>query len=134
MHFTDQGLLLTVACLVGFFGDLFLQTLVHKGFGGPTGWGLKDYFAQHGPIESLFIAGGMMVLFYSIFIFLKLPMNYTYLALFGIALDILFREFMIFPSLKGYYSNLNYVQSTGAEAISMILPLFIYSVLISFKK
>ena len=134
MRYTDHGLLLSIACLVGIFGDLFLQTLVNKGFGGPTGWGLKEYFAQHGPVESLFIAGGMMVLFYSIFIFLKLPMNYTYLAIFGIILDILFREFMIFPSLKGYYTSLNYLQSTVAEAVSMVLPLFIYSVLIKFKK
>ena len=112
--------LISIACFVGFIGDFLLQILAKK-----YDWGLKDYFKQHGSIESLFIAGGMMSLFYIIYILLKLPLNYKYLAIYGIVLDFLFRKFMIFPSLKGYYSHLNYFWSAVWGAIPLMLPLLI---------
>jgi hypothetical protein len=34
---------------------------------------------------------------------------------------------MLFPSLKGYYNNLNYFWSGFWGAIPMIIPLFIYN-------
>ena len=47
---------------------------------------LKDYFHQHGRAESLFIAGGMMTLFYVIyFVILCLPLNLFYLAISAIS-------------------------------------------------
>ena len=124
--------LISIAFFVGFFGDFLLQVLTNNfKMGGPSGWGLNEYFAQHGSIESLFIAGGMMALFYIIYLkVFKLPVNYLNLAIYGILLDILFREFKIFPSLKGYYSNLTYLESTLSEAFSMMLPLFIYKLIL----
>ena len=123
--------LISIAFFVGFFGDLLLQILTkHFKMGGPTGWGLNEYFLQHGEVESLFIAGGMMALFFIIYLkVFRLPVNYLYLAIYGVILDVLFREFKIFPSLKGYYSQLNYFESTASEALSIMLPFFIYSVL-----
>jgi len=118
--------ILFIAFLTGFIGDILLQTGVKMGLGGPTGWGLKEYFKQHGSMESLFIAGGMMVLFYGIYIALKLPLNYMCILLYGIFLDILFRHFMIFSSLEGYYSYLTPFWSEFWEAFSMLLPLIIY--------
>jgi uncharacterized membrane protein YvlD (DUF360 family) len=121
----EQNKLLIIACLTGFIGDILLQVGANNGMGGPTNWGLKDYFKQHGQAESMFVAAGMMTLFYSIFILLKIPMNYINLALFGIAIDFLFRKLDIFKSLHGYYSYLNYFWSAFWMAIPMIIPFFI---------
>ena len=117
--------LIGAACLTGFTGDFLLQTGVKMGLGGPTGWGLKDYFALHGSAESLFIAGGMMSLFYALFLLSGLPVNYRNLALYGIFLDLIFRIFMIFPSLKEYYTFFNYFWSAVWGAIPLCLPLLI---------
>ena len=115
--------LIAFACLSGFFGDALLQILT-KYMGGPTGWGLKEYFRQHGVAESMFVAAGMLTLFYVIYLFvLRLPVKWQYLALFGIILDYVFRKTMVFPSLKGYYQQLNYFWSAVWGAIPMILPL-----------
>jgi hypothetical protein len=137
----DKALLISIACIVGFVGDFLLQLISKKfGIGGPTGWGLKDYFIQHGAVESLYIAGGMMALFYIIYLYiLKLPVNYYYLALYGIVLDLLFRIFMIFPSLSGYYNYFGYsiggyVASGFWEAFSICLPFFIYNIAFASNK
>lgn len=119
----DKSKAIAVFCLVGFFGDVLLQLMVKK---GGKDWGLKGYFEQHGSVESLFIAAGMMSLFAVIYIYLlKLPLKWEYLIIYGIVLDLIFRVFMIFPSLKGYYSHLNYFWSAVWGAIPMLLPLMI---------
>lgn len=118
--------IVSIACLVGFLGDMWLQfSSRYLHLGGKTGWGLKGYFAQHGSVESTFIAGGMMSLFYALYELLPLPMNYTYLAIYGILLDLLFRKTMLFTSLKGYYEYFNYFWSAVWGAIPMVIPLFI---------
>jgi hypothetical protein len=117
--------LVALACFTGFAGDFLLQTGVKMGLGGPTGWGLKDYFALHGAPESLFIAGGMMSLFYALYLMSGLPVNFKNLALYGIFLDFIFRIFMIFPSLKEYYEFFNYFWSAVWGAIPLCLPLAI---------
>ena len=111
--------LVSIAFLVGFFGDLLLQLLVKLGLGN---WGLQDYFLQHGSIESMCIAGGMLALFYIIY-----PFKPTLLGLagYGVILDLIFRIFMIFPSLKGYYLSLNYFWSAFWGIIPMIIPFII---------
>ena len=119
--------LISTACLVGFGGDFLLQRGVKMGLGGPTGWGLKEYFAQHGSTEALFIAGGMMSLFYALYVNAGFPLNYQSLALYGIILDFVFRKLMIFPSLEGYYEYFNYFWSAVWGAIPLILPFFIYN-------
>jgi hypothetical protein len=114
--------LLTISCLTGFIGDASLQVLT-KYMGGESGWGLTEYFKLHGPVESLFIAGGMMTLFYIIyFVLLELPLNWYYLAIYGVILDWIFRETMLFPSLEGYYKALNYFWSAFWGAVPMIMP------------
>jgi hypothetical protein len=117
--------LIVLACLVGFVGDATLQIAVNNGMGGPTGWGLKDYFKLHGSTESMFIAGGMMAFFYGVFVIFKIPFTFINLAVYGIVLDYLFRTFMIFPSLKGYYEQLNYFWSAVWGAIPLCLPFLI---------
>jgi len=122
--------LISIACIVGFVGDALLQ-LSAKYL--RTGLGLRPYFAQHGSMESLFIAGGMLTLFYVIYLYIiRLPVTYTYLAIYGFLLDLFFRKTMIFPSLTGYYKYfeiyafpLNYILSGVWGAIPMMLPLFI---------
>jgi hypothetical protein len=119
--------LVSTAFLVGFFGDATLQVISPR-LGGPTGWGLNQYFEQHGKAEALFIAGGMMALFYMIYLYVfKLPPTYLYMIIYGIILDLLFRQFRIFPSLDGYYEYLNYFWSGFWQAFSMVLPLFFYN-------
>jgi len=121
--------LVTIACLTGFAGDATLQTGVKLGLGGPTGWGLKDYFRLHGGAESLFTAAGMMSLFYSLFILSGLPINYKNLAIYGVLLDLIFRKLMIFQSLEGYYEFFNYFWSAVWGIIPLCLPLFIQKTL-----
>ena len=119
--------LVSTAFMVGFVGDATLQVISPR-LGGPTGWGLTQYFEQHGKAEALFTAGGMMALFYIIYLYVfKLPPTYLYMIIYGIILDLLFRQFTIFPSLKGYYEYLNYFWSGFWQAFSMVLPLFIYN-------
>jgi hypothetical protein len=114
---------IAISVIVGFIGDFLLQLLTHYGFGGPTGWGLNEYFQQHGSQESLYIAGGMMGLFYIIYEYgLRLEYKPIPLIIYGIVLDYLFRVFMIFPSLKGYYNHLNHFWSAVWGAIPMLLP------------
>jgi hypothetical protein len=118
--------IVSTACLVGFAGDFSLQVATQKlGMGGPTGWGLLEYFDQHGSAESLFIAGGMMTIFYVIFIQLGYQLNYKNLAIYGIILDFIFRKLVIFPSLKGYYESLNYFWSAFWGAVPLMMPLFV---------
>ena len=121
----DAAKLISIACITGFVGDVGLQLLT-KIMGGPSGWGLRPYFQQHGAAESLFIAGGMMTIFYVIYLYvLGLTPNLYYLAIYGIILDYIFRKTMLFPSLQGYYNHLNYFWSAFWGAIPMILPLVI---------
>jgi hypothetical protein len=117
----DNLKLLIAACAVGFMGDAMLQLGIKFG----ADWGLKDYFNQHGSLEALFIAGGMMVLFYAIYILLKLPLNYIAIAVYAVILDLLWRKFNIFPSLKGYYDYFNIFWSGLWEIIAMWLPLIL---------
>jgi uncharacterized membrane protein YvlD (DUF360 family) len=126
MYRMNKFLLLAIACLSGFIGDFLLQTGVRVGLGGPTGWGLKDYFRLHGPAESVFVAGGMMSLFWALFLLSGLPITFLNLALYGIFLDFIFRIFMIFKSLKGYYEFFNYFWSAVWGAIPLCLPLAVY--------
>jgi hypothetical protein len=130
-----EWILVALAFLTGFFGDILLQTGAKMGLGGATGWGLNEYFAQHGAAEATCIAGGMMALFY----ILILPLikkndhllNLFYLAIYGIILDFIFRKMMIFSSLKGYYIYFNYFWSAVWGAIPLILPYLIYLVILS---
>ena len=113
----------SVAFLVGFFGDIFLQLLCQTPY---FDYGLKEYFKIHGAIEAPFIAGGMMVLFSIIYGFTGLPLKWEYLAIYGVILDIIFRVFMVFPSLKGYYSALTPFWTCLWEAVSMVLVYIAY--------
>jgi len=125
--------IVSTAAVVGFIGDALLQIGIKKfKMGGPTGWGLKEYFKQHGSLESLFIPAAMLSLFYIFYIYvLKLPLTYTNIAIYGIIIDYIFRTFVIFPSLIGYYQYFNYFWSAVWFAIPMMIPLFIY---LKFKK
>ena len=120
--------LVSTACMTGFAGDAALQVMFEQfQMGGPTGWGLKEYFAQHGRVESLFIAGGMMSLFFVVYVYvLKLPLEYKYLAMYGVVLDLIFRKLELFPSLKGYYEYFGYGGSALWGAIPAVIPLFLY--------
>ena len=119
-------ILIVLAFITGFIGDFLLQFGSKIGLGGPTGWGLKDYFKTHGFSESLCIAGGMMTFFYIIYGVLKIKINYLNLAIYGIVLDFIFRKLMIFKTLKGYYEYFNYFWSAVWGAIPLMLPLFIF--------
>lgn len=123
----DTASLISIATITGFVGDGLLQIATNKLYmGGETGWGLKEYFKQHGSMESLFIAGGMMAIFYIIYLYIfQIKVSWIYLAIYGIVLDLIFRKTMLFQSLQGYYSHLNYVESAFWGAVPMILPLLI---------
>lgn len=120
--------LIALAVLVGFFGDLGLQVMTKQwGMGGPTGWGLLPYFEQHGTYEALFVAAGMMGLFYVMYQYLfGLPYTALGLSIFGIVLDLIFRYTRLFPSLDGYYRSLNHFWSAFWAVVPMLLPYWIY--------
>ena len=116
---------ISIACFTGFIGDAMLQALTQFwNFGGKTGWGLIEYFRLHGAAESMFIAGGMMTLFYVLYLVVfGFPAKWYYLAIYGIILDLIFRKTMLFSSLTGYYKQLNYFWSGFWGAVPMMMPL-----------
>ena len=125
---SNFNLIILYAFFVGFIGDAILQIITSN---TSYDWGLRKYFSQHGRPESLFIAGGMLVLFYSIIPskFLSVtPFNIALIALYGIVLDLIFRKTMVFKSLDGYYNHLNYFWSGVWGAIPLVLPLLAASV------
>lgn len=125
VKYNRESLVVFFALLTGFFGDGLLQGLVKVGMGGKTGWGLKGYFKQHGSAESLFVAAGMMGIFYLVYIATGLPLKIQWIAIYGIVLDLIFRLTSLFPSLRGYYNALNYFWSGVWGVIPMIIPLLI---------
>ncbi len=116
---------ISIACFTGFIGDAMLQALTKFwGMGGKTGWGLIEYFRLHGAAESMFIASGMMTLFYVLYLVVfGFPAKWYYLGIYGIVLDLIFRKTMLFSSLTGYYKQLNYFWSGFWGAVPMMMPL-----------
>jgi hypothetical protein len=97
------------AFFVGFCGDFGLQ-LISKYKGDIVG--LKNYFKQHGSLESMFIAGGMMYLFALIYVWMGFPKKNIYLFIYGGILDIIFRNFGLSTSLNNtYYKNISPINS-----------------------
>jgi hypothetical protein len=125
--------IVSIACLTGVFGDIFLQIRV-KYLGGDGG--LKKYFAQHGRAEAICIATGMMAILQMFYLYvLCLPLNYVYLAIYGVVVDIVFRTTMVFSSLDEYYKVLDYpFTTTVGGALPAILPFFIYNMLNKIQK
>ena len=58
-----------------------------------------------------------------LFDLLKQPKTFFNMAIYGTILDILFRQFRLFPSLDGYYNALTVPQSILWAIIPMSLPL-----------
>ena len=114
------------AFIIGMIGDFLLQQIVKYHPKGDFA-GLKSYFKIHGQFESLFIAGGMMYFFGMLFDLLKQPKTFFNLAIYSSILDILFRQFRLFPSLDGYYKALTPLQSIIWAIIPMSLPLIKYN-------
>jgi len=111
----------TKAFLIGVVGDFILQIIVKlKGdFAG-----LKDYFNQHGMMESLMIGGGIMLISTYLYQILKLPLTLPYLFLYGGILDILWRQLNLMPSLEHtYYAALTPFQSFIWGGIPMVMIL-----------
>ena len=111
---TTSCALIGIACVTGMLGDSMLQLGAANGLGGPTGWGLKDYFKQHGRAESIFIAGGMMVIFFlGLIVSNAVSITLLSLAIYGVLL---------------YYEYFNYFWSAVWGAIPMMMPLVIYKI------
>jgi hypothetical protein len=124
--------IISIATVTGFVGDASLQIATKNlKMGGTTGWGLTEYFKQHGASESLFIAGGMLAIFYAFYVYilvelLKVPNTALSVIIYAIILDLIFRKFRVFPSLDGYYNHLNYFWSAVWAIIPMLIPYFLY--------
>jgi len=113
----------TQSFFIGFFGDLFLQFIVHVRGNIAN---LKMYFQLHGILESACIAGGMMFLFMYIYLkILKLKIDLYLLFIYGGILDIIFRQFNLMKTLQyTYYTANNQFESFIWGGIPMILPYF----------
>jgi hypothetical protein len=122
--------LIGISALTGFVGDAILQYISPRLSPQSDGWGLNPYFKQHGSAEALFVAAGMMAIFYVLYLdILGLKPSFTNLAVYGILLDLFFRETMLFQSLTGYYTALNYFWSGFWGAVPMMLPFLIYKLM-----
>lgn len=109
------------AFFIGVLGDMILQTIVKlKG----NFAGLKGYFEQHGILESLMIAGGIMFISTHFYQLAKLPITIPYLFIYGGILDILWRQLNLMPSLENtYYKAVNPIQSFIWGGIPMMMIL-----------
>jgi hypothetical protein len=122
----NTGLLIGIATLVGFVGDIGVQLAVENDWLGKNGAGLKVYFAQHGRSESLFIASGLMAFFYTLYAMTGLPFKLQYIAVYAVLLDFMFRYGKVFNSLDGFYrENSIPITTTMGAIIPFILPLLI---------
>lgn len=83
--------------VTGFVGDAVLQLISGEK------WGLAPYFQQHGKVESLFIASGMMGIFSLLYVSAGLPLTVLPLFIYGVLLDFAFRFLKLAPSLGTYY-------------------------------
>jgi hypothetical protein len=113
-------MILIFAALTGFFGDAFLQVLTANG----QSPGLVPYFRQHGSFEALFLASGLMTVFFIVYQ-LFFPVDYVYLILFGVGTDLLWRWGNLFPSLEGYYKYYSVFETCVYMAASMVLPVYL---------
>ena len=112
--------------IVGFISDALLQ-LICKIRGNIAK--LKLYFLLHGPLESMYIAGGMMYSFGMIYTYFISKPNFIYLFIYGGMLDIIWRQFGLFPSLNyTYYTANNQIESFIWGGIPMVLPYILYKV------
>lgn len=116
---------LLFACFTGFFGDVILQTTTLG-----TQGGLDSYFQQHGRVESLFIAAGMMTLFYALMLVARIPLTFFTVSVVGVFIDLCFRQFRVFPSLDSYYETLNYFWSAFWIIIPMCIPLALQKIVV----
>jgi hypothetical protein len=112
---------ITSGLIVGSVGDSLLQTFLNIGILDDKNIGLKKYFSQHGKLESVFIAGGMIASFSAAYSLVDPSMNLVGLSIYGTGLDILFRQTHkeIFPSLEEYYKKMSLVNSALWGAIPM---------------
>lgn len=115
--------LVIAACFVGFFGDLIMQIL-GRYIPYYKKCCLSEYFKQHGPVESLFIAMGLMSFLYITYIYVfKFPIKWYYIALYGIIWDLIFRVFRVFPSLDQFYDNHGYLfTAILGGAVPILMP------------
>jgi len=111
----------TKAFFIGLVGDLILQQIVkYKG----NFAGLRDYFNQHGILESMMIGAGIMFIVTYVYQQLKLPLTVPYLFIYGGILDILWRQLNLMPSLEHtYYAALNPIQSFIWGGLPMLMIL-----------
>lgn len=125
----NKTYLITISSIVGLVLDFFLQLSTrYFNLGGKNGFGLKSYFLYHGTFESLCIASGMMVITFIIYLyFLPFNVNYLNLAIYGILIDFIFRQTMIFKDLISYYKQFNYFWTALFSAITMMIPYMIYN-------
>jgi hypothetical protein len=117
--------LITIAFMVGLVGDMLLQIYTNN---VGDDMGLKNYFIQHGKVESLLIGAAIVCFAYILYmVVLQLPLSYTNLFIYGILVDFVFRFTRFFPSLNEYYDKLNIFQTAviGGSGPA-ILPYFIY--------
>jgi len=92
------------AFFIGAGGDATLQAINRYTKKGEE-WGLDTYFAQHGPIESIFIAGGMVVGFEVLYTAIFGQKNVVKLFALGAMIDIIFRNTMPMKTLEDYYKK-----------------------------
>lgn len=111
---------------VGVIGDAILQMITyHRG----NFAGLRDYFKQHGIMESLMIAGGIM--FVAAYVWNTTWLETTWLNIFiyGGILDIIWRQGNLMPSLRNtYYAALSPVVSFIWGGIPMVMALYFSNV------
>lgn len=119
--------LLIIAFALGFFGDLITQLIVKSNrFGN---WGLNNYFAKHGVMESAFIAAGVVVGFYAFWIGLGLPLKWQFILPVAIVLDFMWNKAHIFPSLDEYYKQPWFMRTILGVVIPFILPLILVRII-----
>jgi hypothetical protein len=110
--------------LTGMIGDILLQLITY--FRGNFA-GLRDYFALHGILESIFIAGGILFTAGWVYEYLQLPMTYIHIFIYGCLVDIIYRNLHLMPSLDPtYHAALPPWLSMLWGGISLVLVLFTY--------
>lgn len=119
--------LATAGFFTGMIGDILLQLITY--YRGNFA-GLRDYFALHGVLESIFIAAGILFTAGWLYDYVGLPKTYLYIFIYGCLLDIIYRNLHLMPSLDPtYHAALPPWLSMVWGGISLVLVLFTYNVI-----
>ncbi len=111
--------------LLGFLGDGALQ-LVVANYPPAKDWGLSDYFARHGKLESMLIAGGLTYGVAAAYVYAMgepdLRRDWWKLFATGALGDLAIDKLDLLPTIRPFYDRFSVPFTMGLGGLIMLVP------------